>query len=81
MKKNDKKEIEKRQEKKKTRYKEKRKNKINQKRKKKGKKEKAFPWIATSQNLPGVQARRRFFTIVHNLLREPKILCTFRNLI
>ena len=23
--------------------------------------EKAFPWIATSQNLPGVQARRRFF--------------------
>ena len=29
--------------------------------KKKEKKEKAFPWLATSQNLPGVQARHRFY--------------------
>ena len=27
-------------------------------------KEKAFPWLATSQNLPRVQARRRFFSML-----------------
>ena len=33
-------------------------------RKKEKKKEKAFPWLATSQNLPGVQARRLLKTII-----------------
>ena len=42
---------------------------------KRKRKEKAFPLLATSQNLPGVQARRRFFFLRKRLT----IVCIFRS--